>query len=218
MIWYARQLSRIQRLLGLLAKLVNHVPGKEPGSKQRNLMSYYAILLCVVFCFDLYASYFDLRIVGGRVAAFAFCVISVLYFYLTTIGVVRLVSKEFQLSPGRLVRDIAISVVFSILAFSLLYRSLGIVPTFCKEGEVCAVTPVDHVYFSAVTFSTLGYGDFRPSADTRIWAAFQALFGNVHLGLIVGSFYLAIQVNERSDAQASKAAANPTKEATPTSK
>jgi len=56
-----------------------------------------------------------------------------------------------------------------------------------------AVNSRDAVYFSAVTFSTLGYGDFRPCEVARIWAAGQAILGNLHLGLIVGAAFFFVQ-------------------------
>lgn len=43
------------------------------------------------------------------------------------------------------------------------------------------------LYFSTVTFTTLGYGDLLPSEDARALAALQALFGYVYLGLLVGA-------------------------------
>lgn len=43
------------------------------------------------------------------------------------------------------------------------------------------------LYFSAVTFTTLGYGDFQPVPRLRLIAGFQALMGYLFLGLLVGS-------------------------------
>ena len=42
------------------------------------------------------------------------------------------------------------------------------------------------IYFSVVTWTTLGYGDFHPSEQIRLLAASQALLGYVFLGVIVG--------------------------------
>lgn len=42
------------------------------------------------------------------------------------------------------------------------------------------------IYFSVVTMTTLGYGDFQPLPQMRIIAAFQALSGYLILGLAVG--------------------------------
>jgi hypothetical protein len=38
------------------------------------------------------------------------------------------------------------------------------------------------VYFSTVTFSTLGYGDITPTADWRVFAALEAMNGFILIG------------------------------------
>ena len=47
-----------------------------------------------------------------------------------------------------------------------------------------------------MTFSTLGYGDFRPSPDARLMAAAQALLGTIHIGMIVGAIFLTFSQDE----------------------
>jgi hypothetical protein len=47
-------------------------------------------------------------------------------------------------------------------------------------------------YFSVVTWTTLGYGDFQPLPDFRLLAAFQALVGYVFLGVIVGLIMMLV--------------------------
>ena len=68
--------------------------------------------------------------------------------------------------------------------FALWYRKFGIEPSF---------KALDTVYFSAVTFSTLGFGDFSPKPYSQPFAAAQAILGNLHLGVIVGSIFVATQ-------------------------
>ncbi|MGF1445868.1 MAG: ion channel [Pikeienuella sp.] len=168
------------------------IPGSTRGSKRRNLLSYYILFVALLLMFDTYAAYFDYRIFPGVITAFALCAISFVYFYETTIAVVLLMSRNFEIAPVRLLRDIGISALYTILAFAVLYRALGL------EGpDTAQIRPLDHIYFSAVTFSTLGYGDFSPAPPARIWASIQALFGNLHLGMIVGAFYLTIEVFRR---------------------
>lgn len=41
----------------------------------------------------------------------------------------------------------------------------------------------DYLYFSLLTFTTLGYGDFKPSVITRLIAALESLLGYVFLAL-----------------------------------
>ena len=177
-----------RRIKGFFAKQRDRFPGRTAGSKNRNLFSFYILSLCVLIALDTWAGHFDLRLLPGTITSVALVTLSFVYFYQTTIGVVILVSQQFEIAPIRLLRDISISVAYVILSFALLYQEFGIrAPT----GETAS--PLDHVYFSAVTFSTLGYGDFSPSPAARPIAALQALFGNVHLGMIVGAFYLMIE-------------------------
>lgn len=96
---------------------------------------------------------------------------------------------SFKLDARRLLLDTLVSSAFTIVAFSFLYRNMGLV------GDQGAFFPnaYDAVYFSAVTFSTLGYGDFAPTAPLRLIAAAEALIGNLHLGMLVGSTFAAIK-------------------------
>ncbi|WP_282095813.1 potassium channel family protein [Epibacterium ulvae] len=96
---------------------------------------------------------------------------------------------EFRINPKRLLGDTIVSSLFCIAVFSLLYRSVGLV----SGGNQIVPDAATALYFSTVTFSTLGYGDFAPSVDLRLVASAQALIGNLHLGMIVGSTFAAIR-------------------------
>ena len=112
-----------------------------------------------------------------------FCSV-VLYVLFLTIG-----RNTFDADAVRLARDTAISILFSICTAALLYKELGIIATFTPP----TIHDLDHIYFSAVTFSTLGYGDFRPSIDARWVAGLHAIIGNIHLGIIVGTVMVALK-------------------------
>ncbi|MEW4529568.1 ion channel [Maioricimonas sp. JC845] len=43
------------------------------------------------------------------------------------------------------------------------------------------------MYFSIVTFTTLGYGDYHPTGALRIVAAFEALVGAVTIAIVTVS-------------------------------
>jgi voltage-gated potassium channel len=85
----------------------------------------------------------------------------------------------------RLFIDTIISTFYMITVFALWYSVLGIKPH--------GYSALDTLYFSAVTFSTLGYGDFKPSPNAQAFAAIQAILGNLHLGMIVGATFAATQ-------------------------
>ncbi len=96
---------------------------------------------------------------------------------------------EFRIDAKRLMMDTIVSALFSIVAFSLFYRNVGLV----HQNLHVFPDATTALYFSSVTFSTLGYGDFAPSEGWRIVASTQALIGNLHLGMIVGSTFAAIR-------------------------
>jgi hypothetical protein len=51
----------------------------------------------------------------------------------------------------------------------------------------------DCLYFSIVTFTTLGYGDFLPSSEVRLVAATQSIVGYLCLGMITSMFFLIVR-------------------------
>jgi len=49
-------------------------------------------------------------------------------------------------------------------------------------------TLIDNIYFSTVTFTTLGYGDISPLGGLRIIALLEAFFGAMSIGFLVAGF------------------------------
>ena len=174
------------------------IKGRTRWSRARRAASYFALFWSVFITADLL---FDIGAFAEWAAVAPLLLFALIYFLMVVVGVIFLTSADFRPNARRLATDTTISIIFTILAFSLAYRLGGI-----SLGEVCSdvFENRDYVYFSAVTFSTLGYGDFRPCPDMRLIAAFQAIFGNLHLGLIVGSaFFLAQEQSHASDEPAS---------------
>ncbi len=68
-------------------------------------------------------------------------------------------------------------VILTITSFAQVYRLLGL--EFVEDR-------FDYIYFSTVTFTTLGYGDITPSGYLRIAAIVQAILGYIMVPLIVG--------------------------------
>ncbi|MDX1539894.1 MAG: potassium channel family protein [Geminicoccaceae bacterium] len=87
-----------------------------------------------------------------------------------------------------------------IIAFAAIYKLSGLV-----SGAGLDVADWDDaLYFSIVTWTTLGYGDYSPRESLRLVAAIQGLIGYLFSGVVValtldllGRTYAAI--NQRSD-------------------
>lgn len=98
-------------------------------------------------------------------------------------------SPRFAINAQRLLLDTLISASMLIPTFALAYRLFGMnTPDFISR----CVLPTDAIYFSAVTFSTLGFGDFAPLGWSRGFAAVEALIGNIHLGFVVGAIFAIV--------------------------
>ena len=182
------------RPAGRTAKwLWSRIPGSKPGSKWRNLFTYVASALTLGLVVEAVFAQAGRPILTDMIAGFALIVFVAVYFLVVVIGVIFLTSRKFRPDPLRLARDTLVSVALTIMAFSVFYRSAGI--TLDSTCDRFPIAPSDAIYFSAVTFSTLGYGDFRPcpTATARLMSAFHAIFGNLHLGLIVGAAYFFAQ-------------------------
>ena len=69
-----------------------------------------------------------------------------------------------------------------IFLFAGIYHGFGLI----NPGQPGPVSMSDSLYFSVVTWTTLGYGDFTPPVEIRLIAAMQALLGYTFFGIIVG--------------------------------
>ena len=74
-----------------------------------------------------------------------------------------------------------------IIAYANIYRSFGLV-----DGSVAVTSLRDFIYFSIITWTTVGYGDIRPSPDSRIFAASEALLGYLTMGLYLSLIFYSI--------------------------
>lgn len=84
--------------------------------------------------------------------------------------------------PFRVVRNS----VLLILIFALIYFYWQSSMSFPESQKY--MTFGDSLYFSTVTFTTLGYGDFAPLGFMRIVAGTEAFFGGISLGFLVAGF------------------------------
>ncbi len=80
--------------------------------------------------------------------------------------------------------------------FALVYKSFGIIDASSNE----AIKPdwLNSIYFSVVTWTTLGYGDYKPIEELKIWVIIEAIMGYIYMGLLVGKvLYISAQVAQK---------------------
>ncbi|MBW3571206.1 MAG: potassium channel family protein [Gemmatimonadetes bacterium] len=90
---------------------------------------------------------------------------------------------------GNMLRHGAVAVLELALmlgAFAAVYQILGIQDN-TRPGRPLSHAYFDSLYYSVVTFTTLGYGDFYPRGVGRVLAGMEALTGYVILGMIAST-------------------------------
>ncbi len=91
-----------------------------------------------------------------------------------------------EISDGLAFTGLVLNGVLLIVVFALIHLAYG-----SSQIDMQSVTaPVGFwncLYFSIVTFTTLGYGDFQPAPPIRLLAGLEALMGYVFLGFVVAN-------------------------------
>ena len=159
------------------------------------------ILICVACNFMIYASLFkfdNLQLSPATAFYFSAATILLIMFLLWTIAFARM--SEFRWYG--FVFGLAAAMSASIGLFALGYATFGGLidtsPSLPATSIANLVTgsstglatsdPWDCLYFSVMTWTTVGYGDFKPAPSTRGLAACEAIAGYLVMTLIIALF------------------------------
>ena len=93
----------------------------------------------------------------------------------------------FDLGPVRTTGTLALQALALVIVFAGIYRGFGLHGHNTVEASTA-------LYFSMVTWTTLGYGDFQPARELQLLAAGQATLGYVFLGLFVGMILASFNI------------------------
>lgn len=88
---------------------------------------------------------------------------------------------------GRLYLTIFLIMIITIIpigSFSVAYWHFGIKNVL--TGEIINKDFITCLYFSVVTFTNLGYGDFIPTKASRLPVGAESLVGYLYLGVALG--------------------------------
>lgn len=110
----------------------------------------------------------------------------VCYSVFSLVGLIALATTGLLIAS-----DIGVLTAFGFLTLQAIMMVATTSAIFSGYGYIQPAGTVpakfDSLYFSVVTWTTLGYGDFQPKPALRLLAAMQAVYGYLFLGLIVGS-------------------------------
>lgn len=90
--------------------------------------------------------------------------------------------------------EILLTAFTNIFLFAILYSAIGL-----NHGENISHNALDSLYFSLVTWTTLGYGDFSPTEYLRIPAAIEAMLGYTYMAMLIGLFLSIFNQKRKTD-------------------
>ena len=85
--------------------------------------------------------------------------------------------------------ELAMIAVTAVVFYAQSYKVFGLL-----EGDKPVTGAVDCLYFSIITWTTLGYGDIPPAQASKLFAASEALFGYVFMGLYLSLVFYVISL------------------------
>ena len=117
------------------------------------------------------------------------------------VAILRRVVTSRNVTPRLLIGAICVYLMIGLL-FTFLYLGVnGVHPDFFKQGV--ETEPSIYLYFSFITMTTVGYGDFSPgSAVPRVLVVFEAILGQIFLVTTVArlvSLYSRVPLGGKPD-------------------
>jgi hypothetical protein len=102
--------------------------------------------------------------------------LSILGIYSAVVAWKGLYGGSSEAPKSRILAHVTASVLAFVLGFATVYFDLS--SDKAHFGTDTQLTPMSAVYFSIVTFATVGYGDISPKSDiARFWVSVEILGG-----------------------------------------
>lgn len=99
---------------------------------------------------------------------------------------------EFLVLPQIL--KMLLAIYITIFGFASIYKSAGLI-----RADSITHESIDALYFSIVTWTTLGYGDLQPTESIKLLAALEALLGTLFIPLLLSAIIFILQLGESHD-------------------
>lgn len=130
------------------------------------------------------ANIYSHQSVAARVVSVAFICAGTLFLNWTCIITFRkLVSRSMPAKDTRWEYGWFFATAFlKVFIFAAFFRMLGVIQDKAVITDDWSVA----LYFSLITWTTVGYGDFVPTESARFLAGLEALVGYFYMALLVG--------------------------------
>lgn len=156
-----------------------------------------AIVLAVV----MWATFYFQKHLASFIVASVFIFVG---FFAYTIFCISLIRTR-NITPLLFYRFIFVSpalLMAVISGFTVIYRYFGI----NDYNQMTTYDRMSCIYFSIITWTTVGYGDFSPTPDSRMYAAAEALLGYIFMGLVIATLIhvaskVSVEPNPEIDTQ-----------------
>jgi len=99
-------------------------------------------------------------------------------------------NHEYRVFPQFL--KMLLAVYVTITGFASIYKFSGLI----NGSNEITHHPIDALYFSLVTWTTLGYGDLHPTEPVRLLAALEAMLGTLFIPLLLAAIIFTLQSNQ----------------------
>ena len=119
---------------------------------------------------------------AAKILSGLLCIIVLIQFWIFLFAMAKQIGTRSKLAVSIYV---VANIASVICLFGNLYRWIGFKDTVLTQSETLPLPLRDAIYFSTVTWTTLGYGDIVPIGDTRLIAGFEALAGYVTMSLLI---------------------------------
>lgn len=163
----------------LVATLAFSLSYIDADKKDKQLKDYYPFLVFLSVFIITFLPRTPLFDKGSLTSDSIFFIIYTVVTITLSLGAsIRLVSIGKMKSA---ITKLVLFIIIHLIMFSLVYAKYGIADS---TGEITH-DYIDALYFSIVTWTTLGYGDFHPEASIRLYASFEAIIGYVFLGMLL---------------------------------
>ena len=135
------------------------------------------------------------------IALTTLCISTIIYYELLYYAW-YFIDKKLQVKPTRQVLYVVFATMISHMVAILLYAIMYYLLICLSEQDgVLFDTTIDglvygawnFIYFSATTYSSLGYGDMIPTGELRILAMFEVINGLVLIAWSASSAFLAME-------------------------